>query len=76
MLIKFQDLTLSDPVNDEARQLLKDNKLISNTEIDVNGHSFAIGDEIIFLKNDRDQSISCFDASTNDLKNFLVQKWH
>lgn len=60
-------------LNDETRQLLKDNKLISENDINVNGRSFAIGDEIIFLKNDRDQSITCFDTSTNLSKNFLVK---
>lgn len=60
-------------LNDETRIILKENKLISESDIQINGRSFSIGDEIIFLKNDRENLINCYDTKINEPKDYLVK---
>lgn len=60
-------------LNDECRKILKERNLIAGNDIHINGRPFSIGDEIIFLKNDRDKAIACFDQETNVSKDILVK---
>ncbi len=64
---------LCQTLNDESRKILKEKKIISEIDVHMNGRSFSIGDEIIFLKNDREKAIICLEQVTNMPKDFLVK---
>lgn len=59
-------------LNREVRKHLQEQGLLSTTEVFIQGRPFSMGDEIIFLKNDREKTIACFD-SNNDPQSFLVK---
>ncbi len=60
-------------LNDEVRILLKNEGKISSEEITINNRHFAVGDEIVFLANDRCKNIRCFDPENNSTNDFLVR---
>lgn len=60
-------------LNQAVRAQLKEKGLLPAAETNIQGKSFAVGDEIIFLKNDRAQVITCLDVKTKEVKEFLVK---
>ncbi len=60
-------------LNAEARKMLQEKGLISKNDIEINGRMFSTGDEIIFLKNDRNKKINCYDIKKNNEKDFLIK---
>lgn len=60
-------------LNDEARKILKERELISENDVNINGRFFSIGDQVVFLKNDREKQITCLNSETKKKIEFLVK---
>jgi len=60
-------------LNNDVRLILKERGLIARQEVRLNQGTFAVGDCITFLSNDRLGKISTYDPLNNATKKFLIK---
>lgn len=60
-------------LNEAVRKAFKWQRQLQGFEYTLKGRSFAVGDEIVFLKNDRAQAIHTFDPQTGQAKDYQVK---
>lgn len=60
-------------LNTAIRTILQEQGLVAKKEISINDRHFAIGDKIVFLKNDRAAKITSFDLNAQYTKELLIK---
>ena len=60
-------------LNTAIRTILQEQGLVAKKEISINDRHFAIGDKIVFLKNDRAAKITSFDLNGQYTKELLIK---
>ncbi len=60
-------------LNTAIRTILQEQGLVAKQEVAINKKPFAIGDKIVFLKNDRTVKITSLDPDSKQIKELLIK---